>query len=153
MTTVEVVLLLRAVGGQPATGQYRVESERAFGYTGSPWVMQMVVKPNTLLSQDGEMRIRLPHTNQVGLVGDNGAALDAEPAYKVSIMPTGSLAFGSSKFFRLPTSLGTGTVNLSSLTDLGGWPNQTTTVVTPPPVGGDFVPVTVLGNPGYWSPT
>lgn len=150
LSTIEVVLTLDAIGGKYARGQYRVESERTFGYAGSPWVMQMVVRPNTLLAE-GEARIRLPHTNQAGLIGDNGSSLTYEPAYKISVMPSGSVEFGNSKYFRLPVSLGVDTVNLNTLTDLGGWPNQTVIVTAPGGGGGAWVPVTVAGSTtGAW---
>lgn len=151
MSTCTVEMYLDAIGGKFASGQYRCETDRTFGFTGSPWVMQQVVRPNTLLAS-GWLRIELPHTDQAGLLGDDGAALDEEPAYRISVMPTGSPSFGNAHTFYLPTSLGTGTVPLSTIADLGGWPSRVVIVNPPPTGGGAYVPVTVSGNSGYWSP-
>lgn len=136
MTTVTVELYVDTPGGKPASGEYRVEAERKFGYTGSTWVMQRVTKPWSRLLA-GWMRIELPHTNQAGLIGDTGGALAAEPAFKFSIRPTNDSAFGDERYVKLPTSLGTGTVALKDLIDLGGWPNAVITTGSPAPSAGN----------------
>lgn len=146
MSTCTIEMYVEAVGGKYASGEYRVEVERKFGYTGTSWVMQRVTRPWTRLSS-GWLRIELPHTNQAGLIADFGGAITAQPAYKTTIRLTNDLQFGDAKYFYLPTSVGTGTVALSGLIDLGGWPNQIVTPAPPPTGGGDVIYVQDPNNP------
>lgn len=139
-------------GGKAASGEYRVECERKFGFAGSAWAMQRVTKPWTRLV-GGWMKIWLPYTNQTGLTGDAGAPLTPQPGFKFSFRPTNDSEFGGERFHQLPLSLGPGPVNIKDLIDLGGWPNQAVVVNPAPGASGTYVPATVAGSStGYWSP-
>lgn len=136
-------------GGKAASGEYRVECERKFGFAGSAWAMQRVTKPWSRLV-GGWMKISLPYTDQAGLTGDAGAPLaPLQPAFKFSFRPTNDSEFGGVRFHQLPLSLGAGPINIKDLVDLGGWPNQTV-VVTPPGSGTTTYEPVVIGGSTYY---
>jgi hypothetical protein len=127
MTTVTVTGTLSSLG-RARTGTVRVFAERKFGYIGTDWMMDEVSPPIRL--ENGRFALRIPHSNQPGLIGDNGAAV-TNIAYKIVFQPDQSGPAETKAWTLLPVSLGPGPVPFSTLADLNGWPNAV--IVTLPP--------------------
>lgn len=136
MSTVLVTGSLSSLG-KSRSGSIRVYAERKFGYAGTDWVMDEVSAPVRL--ENGRFAVRIPHSNQFGLIGDNGAGV-TNIGYKIVFQPDQSGPAEVKAWTLLPTSLGAGPIPFSTLGNLGGWPNALTAppiVVTPPPTGGE----------------
>ncbi len=136
MSTVVVTGTLSSLGKSRA-GEVRVYAERKFGYIGTDWVMDEVSAPVRL--ENGKFALEIPHSNQFGLIGDNGAAV-SNIGYKIVFQPDQSGPAEVKAWTLLPVSLGAGPVPFSTLGNLGGWPNATTVgppIVVTPPTGTD----------------
>lgn len=139
MTTVTVTGTLSSLGKSRA-GSVRVYAERKFGYAGTDWIMDEVSAPVRLVN--GKFAIEVPHSNQPGLIGDDGAPV-TNIGYKIVFQPDQSVAAAPPPLVwnLLPTTLGTPipgrpgdtTVPFSKISNLGGWPNSVivTTPTTP----------------------
>lgn len=126
MSTITVVGHVDRPDGKYASGYVWAEAERKFGYVGTSWFMIRTTAKKA--ASRGDFSITLPHSNQLGLTGDAGAAI-ASVGYRLYFQPTNDTIVQTLAWQTLPTSMGA-TVNLTQLADLGGWPNAQITVVT-----------------------
>jgi hypothetical protein len=126
MTTVTVTGTLSSLG-RARTGTIRVFAERKFGYAGTDWIFDEVSPPIRLVN--GKFAVPIPHSNQPGLIGDNGAAV-TNIGYQIKLQPDQSGEARTLVWTLLPTSLGAGPVAFSTLANLNGWPNAL--IVTTP---------------------
>jgi hypothetical protein len=131
--------------GRPRTGRYRVEVERQFGYIGTGWYMTRFSEWFRLI--EGRLELDLPHSDQPGLIGDNGAALTKPVAYKIQVKPNGSDPIVTEAWNTLPMALGAAATLDVMKPNLGGWPNSIV-VTTPPPTD-----PTVPGTPDQYVET
>lgn len=145
-------LRLGGPGGDIQSGEARVETERKVAHSG--WVMTRFSKPHEHRFSGGLLELELPYSDASGLLADNGAPLaPALLGYRLDIVPLNDTSFGweNQGWFTLPKSLGAGPIDLSTRLHLGGWPNQTVTIVAPGGGGGSWVPATVAGSTtGAW---
>lgn len=151
MSTITVTGYLSGANGKPKSGTIRVRAERKVFYLDTGWTMDEVT--NWEPTRQGMFSITVPHSDQPGLIGDDGAAI-TNLGYKIEFRPQQS-AFVQTKLWRpLPMSLGP-TITLSDPAlqpiDLGGWPHQTV-IVNPPPTGGGETTyeAVVIGGSTYY---
>lgn len=144
-----VGLGLCTLTGQVATSGATlfVEVERKFGYTGTNWAIPRYFSVRSLR---GLVTCPLPFSDASGRTGDFGAPLSETVGYKLTLRLDADTSVQTIGYVTLLAVDGADR-NLFTLTDLGGWPNQTV-VVNPGGGGTTYVPVTVSGNSGYWSP-
>ncbi len=143
----------------------RLYCQRRFGFAGTDQMMEKV-SPKIWL-KDGRFALKIPHSGQPGLVGDNGEPLLDPVAYKIVLQPTESNVAETLAWTMRPASLGTpvpgepGNTTIAFIDlpiKLDEWPDQTV-VINPPPTNGDgtvtYVPVASPDNTGplgFWSP-
>lgn len=155
MSTITVSGYLSGANGKPKTGHIKVYAERKVFYQGTDWMMDESTE--WFPTKQGFFSVTVPHSDQTGLIGDDGAPI-TNLGYKIVFRPLQSTVVLTKLWRPLPMSLGA-VVNLSQLQpiDLGGWPHQTVIVNPPGGGGGDGTFVRASGypatTPGFWVPS
>lgn len=144
--------------GKAREGYVVVTAERKFGYINTDWIMDKVSEPIWLRS--GRFAVEIPHSDQYGLIGDNGAPVTGI-GYQIKFQPAQSEPAEVLAWTQIltvtgdpvPGRPGITTVAFSKLGNLGGWPHAViiTNPTTPTDPGGGETDIQLVEkSPGVW---